>query len=281
MLETIRQRVRGRDREATPLARGSHPLARVSLCVVPNAITLGSLLCGFVAITRAFEGETLQAAWLICLANFLDLLDGRVAKGLHATSALGAELDTFSDLVTFGVAPATLIYVAYLHDWGAFGVALAAAPLAGAALRLALYNLSRGGAERTYFSGLPTPAAAVLMAGWTVLTQSLAPGYREPLVPAALAVLTTILMLSPIPFESNVVVRPSAILRTWKGLFFLGALAVFVVHPNWIFLWGALYTAFGVGRWLVRRKVHELAGAIVSRVPERRSPRRTTTMPRR
>jgi CDP-diacylglycerol--serine O-phosphatidyltransferase len=131
--------------------------------LVPNAVTLANLFCGFLTIIYATSGRFEKAAIAIALAILLDGLDGRVARSLNATSRFGVEFDSFSDLVSFGVAPAILMYhwsFQLLAD--EFGVAVCFIYVLCAASRLARFNIS---AENlSTFEGLPTPGAAGFVA---------------------------------------------------------------------------------------------------------------------
>jgi CDP-diacylglycerol---serine O-phosphatidyltransferase len=138
--------------------RGS-ALARWKL-FLPNAVTLANITCGFVGILTAAEGRFERAVIWLFAGAMCDLIDGRLARLLRATSTFGKELDSLSDMVSFGVAPAVLVYMAALSQLGAVGLALAALlPLAGA-IRLARYNIDTKDLAQVTFEGLPIPIAA-------------------------------------------------------------------------------------------------------------------------
>jgi CDP-diacylglycerol--serine O-phosphatidyltransferase len=133
--------------------------------LLPNLFTTGALFAGFYAIVQAMNGRFEHAAVAIFIAMVLDGLDGRVARLTHTQSAFGAEYDSLSDMVSFGVAPALVIYVWALKDMGKLGWIGAFIYCAGAALRLARFNTQLEVADKRYFQGLPSPAAAALIAG--------------------------------------------------------------------------------------------------------------------
>lgn len=135
--------------------------------LLPNLFTTGALFAGFYAIVQAMNGRFEYAAVAILIAMVLDGLDGRVARLTHTQSAFGAEYDSLSDMVSFGVAPALVIYEFALQDMGKFGWIAAFVYCAGAALRLARFNTQlETVTDKRFFQGLPSPASAALIAGF-------------------------------------------------------------------------------------------------------------------
>src|SRR5258706_12254762 len=125
---------------------------------LPNLITTGALFAGFYAIVQAMNLKFEVAAMAIFVAMVLDGMDGRVARLTHTQSAFGAELDSLSDMVAFGAAPALVIYEWALKDLGRFGWIAAFVYCAGAALRLARFNTNIEVIDKRFFQGLPSPA---------------------------------------------------------------------------------------------------------------------------
>lgn len=134
--------------------------------VLPNLFTIGALFAGFYAIVQAMNYRWEHAAVAIFIAMLLDGLDGRVARMTGTQSAFGAELDSLSDMVSFGVAPALIMYVFALKGLGKFGWIAAFVYCSAAALRLARFNTQLEVADKRFFQGLPSPAAAALVAGF-------------------------------------------------------------------------------------------------------------------
>lgn len=135
--------------------------------LLPNLFTTGALFAGFYAIVQAMNGRFEHAAIAIFIAMVLDGLDGRVARMTNTQSAFGAEFDSLSDMVSFGVAPALVIYEFALQGLGKWGWIAAFVYCAGAALRLARFNTQlETVTDRRFFQGLPSPAAAALVAGF-------------------------------------------------------------------------------------------------------------------
>ncbi len=154
----------------TPRPRRPKPLLdpkirERSIYLLPNLFTTGALFAGFYSIVQAMGGNFEQSAVAIFLAMVMDGLDGRVARLTHTQSAFGAEYDSLSDMVSFGVAPALVLYVWALKPMGKLGWIAAFIYCAGAALRLARFNTKLDESDKRYFQGLPSPAAAALLAG--------------------------------------------------------------------------------------------------------------------
>jgi CDP-diacylglycerol--serine O-phosphatidyltransferase len=152
-----------RTRRAKPLLDPS--IRERSIYLLPNLFTTAALFAGFYSIVQAMGGHFEQAAEAIFIAMVMDGLDGRVARLTRTESAFGAEYDSLSDMVSFGVAPALVLYVWALKPMGKLGWIAAFIYCAGAALRLARFNTKLDESDKRYFQGLPSPAAAALLAG--------------------------------------------------------------------------------------------------------------------
>ena len=138
---------------------------RKGLYVLPNAISLAALFAAFYAIVMAMNSRFEAAALGIFASAVLDSLDGRVARMTHSQSAFGEQMDSLCDMVSFGAAPALIVYEWALRDLGRWGWFPAFVYIAGAALRLARFNTNIGIVDKRYFQGLPSPAAAALVMG--------------------------------------------------------------------------------------------------------------------
>jgi CDP-diacylglycerol--serine O-phosphatidyltransferase len=162
--------------DASPL-QDEEPLAaieprsrRKGLYILPSAITLAALFSGFYAIVMAINGRFEFACIAVFCAAVLDSLDGRVARMTNTQSAFGEQMDSLSDMVSFGAAPALIVYIWGLKDLGKAGWIPAFVYIAGAALRLARFNVNIGVVDKRFFQGLPSPAAAAMVIGlvWVV-----------------------------------------------------------------------------------------------------------------
>jgi len=140
-------------------------IRRRGIYLLPNLFTTAALFAGFYAIVQAMNLTFDQAAKAIFYAMALDALDGRVARLTKTQSAFGAEYDSLSDMVSFGAAPALVMYEWVLRDMGSLGMVAAFIYCAGAALRLARFNTMLDVADKRWFTGIPSPAAAALVAG--------------------------------------------------------------------------------------------------------------------
>src|SRR5450755_982291 len=154
-------------------ALAKNRIRRRGIYLLPNLLTTAALFAGFYAIVQAMNQRFEQAAVAIFVAMVLDGLDGRVARLTHTQSAFGAEYDSLSDMVCFGAAPALIMYEWALKDLGRFGWISAFVYCAGAALRLARFNTNIGAVDKRFFQGLPSPAAAALVAGFLWLMDDL------------------------------------------------------------------------------------------------------------
>ena len=139
---------------------------RRGIYLLPNLFTTGCLFGGFYAITAAMKGDFDLAAIAIFAAMIMDGLDGRVARLTHTQTAFGAEYDSLSDMVSFGVAPALVMYLWSLSGLAKLGWFAAFVYAAAAALRLARFNTQIGVEDKRYFQGLPSPSAAAIVTGF-------------------------------------------------------------------------------------------------------------------
>jgi CDP-diacylglycerol---serine O-phosphatidyltransferase len=138
---------------------------RKGIYVLPNAITLAALFAGFYSIVMAINGRFEVACIGIFCAAVLDSMDGRVARMTNSQSAFGEQMDSLCDMVSFGAAPALIMYTWALKDMGKLGWIPAFVYISGAALRLARFNVNIGVVDKRFFQGLPSPAAAAMVMG--------------------------------------------------------------------------------------------------------------------
>ncbi|MBN4079098.1 CDP-diacylglycerol--serine O-phosphatidyltransferase [Beggiatoa alba] len=171
--------------------------------LLPNLFTTGCLFAGFYAIVAAMGGRFESAAVAIFIAMVLDGLDGRVARMTNTQSAFGAEYDSLADMVSFGLAPALVVYVWALSDLGKLGWLAAFVYTAGTALRLARFNTQVGTTDKRYFQGLASPAAAAVVAGMVWVGHDYqAQGLSVSIFAAVLTVVMGLLMVSNVRYRS-------------------------------------------------------------------------------
>jgi CDP-diacylglycerol--serine O-phosphatidyltransferase len=178
-------------------------LQRRGIYLLPNLFTTGALFAGFYAITSAMGGRFETAAISIFIAMILDGLDGRVARLTNTQSDFGAQYDSLSDMVSFGAAPALVMYLWAFSSLGKLGLFAAFVHMAGGALRLARFNTQLTSADKRYFQGLPSPAAAAILAGFVLI--SLEYGYSIEIIkyPAVILTMSTgLLMVSNFRYSS-------------------------------------------------------------------------------
>jgi CDP-diacylglycerol--serine O-phosphatidyltransferase len=174
--------------------------------LLPNAFTTANLFCGFFAIVQAMNQRFEIAAIAIFVALVMDGMDGRVARMTNTQSAFGEQYDSLTDMVSFGVAPALIAYEWVLKDLGKWGWLAAFIFCAGAALRLARFNTNIGVVDKRFFQGLPSPAAASLIAGFVWLAVDNKLPVKElalPWVMFALTIYAGVTMVSNAMFYSG------------------------------------------------------------------------------
>lgn len=195
-IQKIRFRKKRKVRERKPIPK----------IVIPSFFTLMNLFCGFLSIIMVAEGNLIFGAWLIIVAWFFDGLDGIMARVVNATSEFGMELDSLSDVISFGAAPGFLIYTYALHELAIIGIILSALPPACGAIRLARYNVDARHVSYDVFNGLPIPVQAVMLSAF-VLTFYSRPelfeifdhGVLSVIIPVI--VIISFLMVSTLPFD--------------------------------------------------------------------------------
>ena len=182
---------------------------RKGIYILPNLFTLAALFGGFYAIVMAINGRFDLAAVGVFSALVLDSLDGRVARMTNTQSAFGEQMDSLSDMVSFGAAPAIISYVWALKSLGRWGWIAAFVYCACAALRLARFNVNTGVFDKRYFQGLPSPAAAALIAGFIWLMTDLGVrggdsvvGVSVPWIMFSMALYAGLTMVTNVPFYS-------------------------------------------------------------------------------
>ena len=233
-------------------------IRRRGIYLLPNLFTTAALFAGFYAIVMAMNQRFDNAAVAIFIAMILDTLDGRVARLTRTQSAFGAEYDSLSDMVCFGAAPALIMYEWALKDLGRPGWIAAFVYCAGAALRLARFNTNIEVVDKRFFQGLPSPAAAALIAGflWLAIDNKIPVGeYGMPWVAACLTLYAGITMVINVPFYSfkDINLRrsvPFAVIL----LIVLGFVLIVSDPPIVLFLLFVAYGLSGYAYWLWKKR---------------------------
>ena len=251
------------------------PNMRRVVVVMPSAFTLGNLFFGFWSIVSAFNGNFRWAGWFIVFAAILDMLDGRVARLSKTNSRFGAELDSLVDVISFGVAPALLMYFLEFSGTGRFGWVICYIYVVGAALRLARYNvLADTKPSSSWFTGMPSPAAGCTLAVYYPFSQT--EWYRASLAYLDLqhqGLVVLILLLAALMVSNVKYPRFPAIgFRSARGLsgllVHLAVLAGGLLAPeHFLFPLGLVYMLFGVGRALILGLLERSDGEATSLEP--------------
>lgn len=190
-------------REARRQERSQRPPPQVA---VPSFFTLLNLFCGFLAITQVMEGAFVMACSLIVAAGFFDLLDGLTARLTNAEGPFGVQLDSLSDIVSFGVAPSVLVYAYVLHAYEPLGMIIAALPALCGSVRLARYNMNAETDGKDGFEGLPIPGQAIAIVALILAAETSAWGDYFALdslqVMMPVVVVLSVLMVSSIRFDA-------------------------------------------------------------------------------
>jgi CDP-diacylglycerol--serine O-phosphatidyltransferase len=230
--------------------------------LLPNLFTTGALFTGFYSIVAALKGDFDIAAISVFFAMILDTLDGRVARLTNTQTAFGAEYDSLSDLVAFGIAPALVIYSWSLVRLGKLGWLVAFIYAACTALRLARFNTQLEHSDKRYFQGLPCPAAAGVVAGivWVGFVYDIV-GFFIAIPAAMLTVFVAVCMVSTIRYQSFKQINlKGKIPFIAVVLLVLIIAAVAISPPQMLFLIFLIYAFSGpvLTLWQVR-KVRKLA----------------------
>ncbi len=242
------------------------PQLQRGIIILPSAFTLANLFFGFYAIVASTRGDYEWAAWFVVWAAVLDMLDGRVARFTRTGSAFGGELDSLVDAISFGVAPAFILYSVFYAD-GAWGWLLPFAYVAAVVVRLARFNVEQGGEAKRHFLGLPSPTAGMILATYYPFSQT--PFFEATLsalpwsqIMGVAIILLCALMLSHVPYP----MVPRISLSTPKGiatsLWLFGNMVAALTVPRYhLFPILLLYTTWG----LLTSVIHGL----LERLPEK------------
>ncbi len=228
---------------------------------VPNILTLRALCAGLTALRYGITGQWDRAAAALVLAAMLDGVDGRVARMLRATTKFGAELDSLADAVSFGVAPAMLMYLWVMHDAGGIGWALCLLHAVCCVLRLARFNTMVGAPDlppwaHNYFTGVPSPGGAGIaimpLVMWLYSDENF---FHTPIMAGAFLLASSVLMVSRVPVYSgkHMRLKPQWVVPI---MIFIGAFAAFAVTDPWATLslvGGAYILAIPFSAWSFRK----------------------------
>ena len=246
-------------------ARVRRPVMRRAVIYLPNGFTLFNLFCGIFAIVLAARLNFGKAALFVFLGGIADALDGRVARATGSGSRMGEELDSLVDAISFGFAPAMIMYFAVLNteNWEWLFVFMFTAC---AVLRLARFNVEQAGRAKTYFHGLPSPAAGLTLATYYWFSQT--PLYNQAIIlftdnktlselpwhhilPGLMGLLSA-LMVSNVPYPAVPTIGWRSLRQIGASLVLIAAIAGLIFLPRQFFFPALLaYVLYGALKWLV------------------------------
>ena len=238
---------------------------RKGIYILPNLFTLAALFGGFYAVVMAMNGRFDQAAIGVFCAMVLDSLDGRVARMTNTQSAFGEQMDSLSDMVSFGAAPALIAYVWGLTSLGRWGWIGAFVYCACAALRLARFNVNTAVVDKRFFQGLPSPAAAALVAGFIWLMNDAGiDGFDVRWITFALMLFAGLTMVTNVPFYSFKDISMKRSVPFAVIVLVALGIAVINIHPPTVMF--ALFVMYGLSGYAVYgwRKTKGLQTSVIS-----------------
>jgi CDP-diacylglycerol--serine O-phosphatidyltransferase len=228
---------------------------RITRAVVPSLFTVLNMFSGFMSIIHASRGEFIPASWFIVLAAGFDAFDGIMARITKSSSEFGVQIDSLSDVISFGAAPSFLVFQIHLQTLGGLGIFVSSLLMVFGGLRLARFNVQLIGFDKDQFVGLPIPASALTVSSFVL-------NYYTPgvgLHPTAAAVLPWmvgvlgVLMVSKIRYDTLPRISRKSVRREpWKYVFALLAVVVILVSGgNAIFPLFVLFVALGIFRYIM------------------------------
>jgi CDP-diacylglycerol--serine O-phosphatidyltransferase len=241
------------------------PRRRRGIYLLPNSFTAAALFAGFYAIVMAMGQRYELASTAIFIAMLLDSLDGRVARLTNTQSEFGAQFDSLADMVSFGAAPALIVYQWSLHGLGKLGWVASFVYCAGAALRLARFNTNIGVVDKNFFQGLPSPAAAALVAGfiWNMTDMGIG-GAQATWLAFGITLFAGMSMVTNVPFYSfkSLSMRRSV---PFISLFLIVLLMGLIAYrpPLVLFVLFVLYGLSGLALYIWRR-LHGKSVSVIS-----------------
>ena len=225
---------------------------RTSASIVPNLFTSMNMFCGFLSIINASQGRFIYSAWLIIIAAIFDSLDGMVARLTNSTSALGVELDSLSDIVSFGAAPAFLIYSTELFKLDVVGIIFSSLLMVAGGFRLARFNVQLIGFNKTFFKGLPIPTSAMTIATFILTFYVRGTGFSEAVADTVipLVIVLSYLMVSRIKYDTMPKFSWNEVKKQPFIIFFLvaGIAVLIITSGRALFYIFVLYILFGIFR---------------------------------
>lgn len=177
-------------------------LLKITPSVIPNLFTALNMFSGFLSIIYSSQSNFVYGAWLIIVAAIFDTLDGLMARLTKSSSELGVELDSLSDVISFGAAPSFLIYKFYFYQFETIGIIISSLPLIAGGFRLARFNVQLVGFDKKYFTGLPIPSAALTLATFILSFRKNGSEYLYDVLLLPMVIIISFLMVSKVRYET-------------------------------------------------------------------------------
>lgn len=218
---------------------------------IPSLFTILNAFCGFMSIIQAFGGNFELAAWLIVYASLFDAVDGLAARLTNSASQFGVELDSLSDVISFGAAPSILLYTIYFKNFNEMGILISSLIMVFGAIRLARFNVQLTGFDKDSFSGVPIPMAAITICSYVVYYHNI---IFSPVVSGrmitVLAIALPILMVSKFRYDSIPKFSKRAIKQypVRYIILFIGVIACVVTKGEGVFSFCLFYLSTGIVR---------------------------------
>ncbi len=228
---------------------------RLTPSVIPNLFTAMNMFSGFLSIVNASQGKYVYAAWLIVVAAIFDALDGAMARLTKSSSELGVELDSLSDVVSFGAAPSFLIYSTYFSGMHVFGIIVSSSLLIAGGFRLARFNVQLVGFDKSYFKGLPIPSSAITVAAFVLAYYEKGIGFPEPyasyIIPMVLVL--SYLMVSKVKYDTFPKITPKGIKEKPFHFAFvvIGVVLLIITKGKALFYIFVFIILFGIFRHII------------------------------
>lgn len=230
-------------------------MIKVSRSIVPNFFTVGNMFCGYMSIVFAvFNHNYVLASWMIVLAAFFDAMDGKIARFINTSSKFGVEYDSLADVVSFGLAPSVLIYAFFFSDWKTVGLFISFFPLLFASIRLARFNVQIEGFDKSHFTGLPSPVAAISLATYIIFVSEFFQANPFPKMFITITFILSILMVSTIRYDimPNLTFKGSRYNKVMFVLLIISFLTLIIFPKALFFPYMMIYVLSGIVRFLIK-----------------------------
>lgn len=222
---------------------------------MPNFFTVGNMFCGYMSIVFAvFNHNYVLASWMIVLAAFFDAMDGKIARFINTSSKFGVEYDSLADVVSFGLAPSVLIYAFFFSDWKTVGLFISFFPLLFASIRLARFNVQIEGFDKSHFTGLPSPVAAISLATYIIFVSEFFQANPFPKLFITITFILSILMVSTIRYDimPNLTFKGSRYNKVMFVLLIISFLTLIIFPKALFFPYMMIYVLSGIVRFLIK-----------------------------